>query len=191
VVKPNILLKLRKGLRKRKKSQAIDATDVPIVRDEVVVEEEVEETKVEEVEVEEDVVLSADDTNGRKEVEQGVVLAPTDEEEQGESVEDKYQKDKIAAREGMPPHYNVLFGRKGDDLSEVARVNPREKVLFSTQTMLELLADPRRKERASLVFREAYLHFSIAEGGEGRDDIKIIGEQIAKQERDQRGGAFG
>ena len=91
----------------------------------------------------------------------------------------------------MPAHYNVLFGRKGDDLAEVARINPREKVLFSTQTMLEQLASPERTMRASRLFREAYLRFSIAEGGEGRDDIKVIGEQIAKQEGTQRGTAWG
>lgn len=113
-------------------------------------------------------------------------------DEQEEPEKDKYEKDKIAATEGMPPHYKVLFGRKGNDLSEVARVNPREKVLFSTQEMLEDLVNPKREWRASRVFREAYLHYSIGEGGEGRDDIKIIGEQIQAQESAaKRGQGFG
>ena len=112
--------------------------------------------------------------------------------EQGESVEEKYEKDRIAAIEAMPAHFKALFGRQGNDLAEVARINPREKVLFATQEMLEDLTNPERRWRASRTFRESYLHFSIAEGGEGRDDIKIIGEQIQSQENAaKRGQGFG
>jgi len=113
-------------------------------------------------------------------------------DEQGESEEDKYEKDKIASVSAMPPQYGVLYGRQGSDLAEVSRVNPREKVLFATQEMLEDLVNPERTWRASRTFRESYLHYSIGEGGEGRDDIKIIGEQITGQENAaKRGQGFG
>ena len=100
---------------------------------------------------------------------------------------EKYEQDKIDRGEGMPPHYRVLFGQEGSALSEVARLTNTEKVLFAIQVMQEQLASPLRKKRASTIFREAYMHNSIGVDGEGRDDIKIMGQQQMEQEAAKRG----
>ena len=107
-----------------------------------------------------------------------------------EEREQRYEKNKIERSEGMPPVYNVMYGQEGQDLAEVSRLTRTEAVIFSIQVMQEDLTSAERLKsgkRASKSFREAFEHHSIAIDGEGREDLKIIGQQALETQTLGRG----
>jgi len=102
--------------------------------------------------------------------------------------EERYKA--IAFGEGLPPTFKALFGKDGEELSEVCVLTDREKVFFAVQTMQEQLTNPKRTKRASQVMREAYQHNSIAVAGQGRKDIHLLSQVAMEQQAAQRGQAF-
>ena len=111
-------------------------------------------------------------------------------EDKDKELQARMERDRRRKLDNMPPEYQALFGKEGDELIEVAIISERENLLNSVQIMQEQIRNTNRKKPLSQVLREARLRGSMAVGGQGRKDIHLIGERKVQEQANSRGAAI-